>query len=456
MPEQNRQAFVVVDLGYGDAGKGTIVDSLTRTHKAHTVIRFNGGAQAAHNVITPDGRHHTFAQFGSGMFVPGVKTYLSRYMLIEPYAMLNEEEHLCSVGVFDAFARTLIDRQALVITPYHQVANRFRERARGANRHGSCGIGVGETVSDSLNHPEKMIRAGDLPDKAAILEKLQFIREMKRAEMQPTIDALRDHASAQADMQVFEDDSLIEVIAENYVYLSQQITLVDETALGAILSQPGTVIFEGAQGVLLDEWYGFAPYTTWSTTTFDNAITLLDEQHYAGEITRMGVLRAYAVRHGAGPFVTEDWELTRLLPEHHNTTTPWQQVFRRGYFDLVASRYALEVVGGADEIALTHVDYIPYLPKVQLCEAYQLHNDMTDFEIFSRFDESRIRRIKVNRPVDLKHQAQLSQYLFQCTPQYRVLPDHNADAYIDAIEERLKVPITLLSYGPTAYDKRVR
>ncbi len=103
-PDQH--AFIVIGLAYGDCGKGTIVDYLTRRHAAHTIIRFNGGAQAAHNVITPDDRHHTFAQFGSGLFVPGVRVYLSRFMLVEPYALFNEEAHLRGLGVYDAFPHT--------------------------------------------------------------------------------------------------------------------------------------------------------------------------------------------------------------------------------------------------------------------------------------------------------------------------------------------------------------
>ena len=137
---QRHDAIAVVDLGFGDSGKGTITDYLTRAHQAHTVIRFNGGAQAAHNVITPDGRHHTFAQFGSGTFSAGVRTYLSRFVVIEPYAMVNEEAHLRQRGVTDAFDRLLVDRDALVISPFQSAANRLRELARGADRHGSCGV----------------------------------------------------------------------------------------------------------------------------------------------------------------------------------------------------------------------------------------------------------------------------------------------------------------------------
>ena len=107
----SQQAFLTVDLGFGDAGKGSIVDYLTRTHAAHTVIRYNGGAQAGHRVVelASDGvtyREHVFAQFGSGTLA-GAATYLSRYMLLDPLAMLAEEAHLQSIGITDAFGRTL-------------------------------------------------------------------------------------------------------------------------------------------------------------------------------------------------------------------------------------------------------------------------------------------------------------------------------------------------------------
>ena len=147
---RENQAILIADLGYGDAGKGSIVDYLTRKTGAHTVVRYNGGAQAAHNVITPEGKHHTFAQFGSGTFVPGTRTHLSRFMMVHPLALLAEERHLQSLGIDDAFPRLSIDREALVTTPFQQAANRIKEIARGDGRHGSCGMGVGETMSDWL------------------------------------------------------------------------------------------------------------------------------------------------------------------------------------------------------------------------------------------------------------------------------------------------------------------
>ena len=145
-----QKAILITDLGFGDAGKGGLVDHLTRVTGAHTVVRYNGGAQAGHNVITPDGRHHTFAQFGSGSLVPGTRTYVSRFMLLDPLAMLAEERALQGLGVRDALARTAIDRRALITTPFHVAANRIKEVARGDARHGSCGMGIGETMADQI------------------------------------------------------------------------------------------------------------------------------------------------------------------------------------------------------------------------------------------------------------------------------------------------------------------
>ncbi len=172
---------VVVDLGYGDAGKGTVVDWLcTRRcgeEPVHAVVRFNGGAQAAHNVVTADGRHHSFAQFGSGTFTPGVRTHLSRHVLVDPLALIAEAGHLAALGVRDALDRLTVDRSALVTTPYHRAANRARETARGAGRHGSCGMGVGETMAYALAHGDEALRAGDCLCPRTVRRKLTLLRD---------------------------------------------------------------------------------------------------------------------------------------------------------------------------------------------------------------------------------------------------------------------------------------
>ena len=114
-----QHVLLTVDLGFGDAGKGSIVDFLTRAYAAHTVVRYNGGAQAGHRVVTAGlaPQEHIFAQFGSGTLA-GAATHLSRFMLLDPLAMVEEEKHLRMLGVIDAFQRTTIDAQAVVITPF--------------------------------------------------------------------------------------------------------------------------------------------------------------------------------------------------------------------------------------------------------------------------------------------------------------------------------------------------
>jgi adenylosuccinate synthase len=140
---------IVVDLGYGDAGKGTIVDWLcaqsardardapdARARQVQAVVRFNGGAQAAHHVLGPGGQPHAFAQFGSGTFTPGTRTFLSRFMLVDLLALVAEGEHLLSLGAPDPFGLLAIDSDAPLTTPYHRAANRAREEARETGRHG--------------------------------------------------------------------------------------------------------------------------------------------------------------------------------------------------------------------------------------------------------------------------------------------------------------------------------
>ena len=456
-----QRAFLIADLVYGDAGKGSIVDYLTRNFHAHSIIRYNGGPQAAHNVIAPDGKHHTFAQFGSGMLTPDTRTYLSRYMLVDPLAMRAEERHLQYLGVTDAFDRTAIDRDALIITPYQQAANRLRELARGSARHGSCGMGIGETMADHIAYGNAVVTAADLADSDRLHHKLTFLRMTKQQQVRDIISDLRGLDAAAAHIRVFEDDDLISACLDVYADFSEQVSITDDAYLAKILSQPGVVIFEGAQGVLLDEWCGFHPYTTWSTTTLKNADTLLQEHAYQGRITRLGVLRSYMTRHGAGPFVTEDDALRKRLPEKHNANNAWQQAFRVGHLDMVALRYALDVVGPLDGLALTHLDYLPRLKQWQWCVAYRYKGAASDdlSTYFGTENDGWLVRIRKHDGHDLAYQAALTQKLLQCEAYYAPLalpkaPDIAAEATIERLKAMLRVPVLLASFGATAWAKQ--
>ncbi|WP_327089020.1 adenylosuccinate synthetase [Nonomuraea sp. NBC_01738] len=381
---------VVVDLGYGDAGKGTVVDWLCATRPVQAVIRFNGGAQAAHNVVLPDGRHHTFSQFGSGT-LRGVPTFLSRHVLVDPLALSAEAEHLASIGVRDPFAMITADPGALVATPYHVEAGRRRELGRGEGRHGSCGMGIGETMRHATAHPDTALRVSDCLSTSVLTRKLRLLRDDLGVEGPPCA-----------------------AVVAAYRAFGRRVRISGDVPL------KGMVVFEGAQGVLLDETYGFPPFNTWSTTTFANALEL------SPSAARLGVLRTYTTRHGPGPLVTEDPTLE--VPEPHNADGPWQGPFRRGHFDAVAHRYALEVCGGADALALTHLD----APVNRMC---------TSYDTFQRLPAQ----------ADPPAQFALTAALLKARPVYGPAVTH----WPSAVGEALGVPVALGSYGPTSADKVV-
>ncbi|GIJ45458.1 adenylosuccinate synthetase [Virgisporangium aliadipatigenens] len=394
---------IVVDLGYGDAGKGTVVDWLCASRPVHAVVRFNGGGQAAHTVVLPDGRRHTFAQFGAGTLRPGVRTHLSRYVVVDPLALAPEADHLASIGVTDALERLTVDGDAPLATPYHRAANRARELARGADRHGSCGMGVGETMAYLLEFGADAPRVRDCLTPALLRDKLTLLRHR---------------------LGVLDTPPPADCVAA-YRAFASRVSIVDGSHTARLLDE-GTVVFEGAQGVLLDEWHGFHPYTTWSTTTFGNAQALLAEAGHTA--TRLGVLRVVTTRHGPGPLVTEDPTLP--LADRHNPTNPWQGAFRFGHFDAVAHRYALEVCGGVDGLALTHLD-LAGLP-LRRCDSYD-----------------RLDRIVPGPPGDLDRQEKLTRLLLECRPVYGdVVPDLR-----ESIAQALNAPVLLESRGETSADK---
>lgn len=413
----------MVDLGYGDAGKGTVVDALcsplaSAEPGSTTVVRFNGGAQAAHNVVTADGRHHTFAQFGSGT-LHGARTHLSRFVVVDPLALAAEADHLESLGAPAPFDLLTVDAEAPLATPWHRAANRARELRRGADRHGSCGMGVGETVAYALEYPAEAPRAVDTRDRARLRRRLAGVRDRLTDELGPL------------------DAPDIDDVVEAFAGFAAGVSIVDGAAVLRERLAVDRCVFEGAQGVLLDEWYGWHPFTTWSTTTFDNAETLLAEAG-AGPALRLGVVRTYTTRHGAGPLVTEDPTLSAALPDPHNQLGPWQGEFRVGHFDAVAHRYAIEVAGGVDGLAVTHLDVPDRVPELRICTAYEV-------------DGVALSRIAPGSRGDLAYQEKLTAELWRATPTALTRPAE----WPAAISDALGAPVLLEAFGPTAADKRL-
>ncbi len=438
------RAWIVVDLAFGDSGKGTITDFLVRETGAKLVVRFNGGAQAGHNVVTSDGRSHTFAQFGAGTFVAKTCTHLAETVVVHPSALVVEARHLERNSFVDQpLEHVTIAEHAKIITPFHQAANRVRELARGDARHGTCGVGVGETVRDTLEFPNEAIFAGDLYDSRVLVRKLERARERLLASLTDEVQSL---GANHFELQVFFDR---ELPARWLDFIQPMVACVVRADWLAawFRDEPTDVVFEGAQGVLLDETYGFHPHTTWSDCTFRGASSLLQTHGFTREVRRLGVLRTYLTRHGEGPFPTEKAELGALLPEKHNASAGWQGEFRMGYPDLVLARYAARVCGGIDALAVTHMDRIDAVDRVAV--AYEAPRDDT---MFNHDERGRVVDL---RDGDLSQQERLGQTLREVRPVWEYAPAR-LETRIEQLEGAVGVPVVVTSAGDSAAHKTWR
>ena len=382
------KAPIVCGLAFGDEGKGSITDYLVRALGADTVVRYNGGPQAGHNVVTTDGRWHCFAQLGAGSFVPGVRTVLASNMLVELEALEAEAAALAAKGVRDVWWRLLIDRACTLVTPMHKLVGQLGELARGPQRRGSCGMGVGEAVRW---HDEGLyLCASDLaaPHRArAVLEALTARAEERTAALLgawPTAE-MRDV------QRYFQHRCRPHALLERYQAIAARV------AVGAVETPlVGATVFEGAQGALLDRTRGFVPYVTQSRSTFHNAAAL-------GGGTKLGVTRAYGHRHGPGPFVTEDPALASHLTDRFNTANRWQGPFRVGWLDVVALRYGVALNNGVDALAVTGLDRLRGLPSIRVCTAYEYTGRLAALDAcfqWQRLSADRARIVAINEPAD--------------------------------------------------------
>ena len=388
MPQQQEQVrvFVIAGLGYGDEGKGTTVDWLARRHATGgdvVCVRYNGGAQAAHNVVLPEGTHHTFSQFGSATLA-GSKTFLSTHMVVNPLAMLVESDVLAGlphpISIGDPLARVYVDEAALVTTRFHIAANRVRELIKGARHtHGSCGMGVHETRLDyELGHPS--VAVGTLRHPKRLRARLEQIQEQKRAALNVAYSQAPQSQALEDEFSMLRDEGVVDVLVDRMTRWAERVTIVGHGWLEEHLRKPDSLtIFEGAQGMLLDQTHGFFPHVTHSDCTFANADALLAEATYDGPVRRYGVTRTYQTRHGAGPMPTARPDLDVLLAHDHNhtgrssgpgaTLAGWQGRMRAGELDLVTARHAVAHVGQLDGIVFTHADVVDP-DRMPVCVGY--------------------------------------------------------------------------------------
>ena len=414
-----KTAVVTVGLGFGDEGKGATVDYLCRSLGADLVVRYCGGSQAAHNVVLPDGRRHIFSQFGAGTLA-GVPTYIGPEVVVNPTALAREAEHLVGLGVADPFGMLTAHPSALVTTFFHQSLNRLREVARGDGRHGSCGHGIGEARNGWLRHGSDAVIASDLLDGRVLRRKLELLRQRTLLDVQAFA-----HKVPPTDR---EEAGLLEIssaaVAERLLEIGRQIRL------DADVPDCELAVFEGAQGVLLDEWHGFHPHTTWSTVTAHHALELAREAG-AASLTTLGVTRAFTTRHGAGPLPTYDAALTARITDPGNPWNRWQEGMRVGWLDLVLLRYASAVLGPLDGLAVTWLDQAE---EVKLCTSYGGCSVPTP-------------------PVkpDLAGQEALNRALGEAVPVYQSVSREELLAALEKV-----APVVIEAYGATHLDRKSR
>ena len=314
---------VVVGLGFGDEGKGATVNSLCTDHLNTLVIRFNGGHQVGHTAVHNNIRH-PFSNFGSGT-LKGVPTYWSEYCTVNPLAVLKEGDVLREQGVIPI---VFYNSNAMVTTPYDILYNLSNNTILN---HGSVGVGFGSTIQRNEDLYHLYVR--DLQFPAIRDEKL---RQIKKYYFDKTGNI--QLASNKMNELIEEFKSACDDLVKRFSIVGTQ------HEIHALLNSGWNLIFEGGQGIMLDQNYGFFPHVTRSNTTSKNAIEIIN--NYVTEIYILDtyyITRAYQTRHGNGFMSNEGRDISyiKINPNETNVDTGSQGIFRRTVLDLDLLKYAV-------------------------------------------------------------------------------------------------------------------
>ncbi|SFR64997.1 adenylosuccinate synthetase [Anaeromicropila populeti] len=334
-----KMAKVVIGANFGDEGKGLMTDYFGANSKNPIVIRFNGGAQAGHTVVTTQGTRHVFSHFGAGSLL-GVPTYLSQFFAVNPLIFFKEWEELklCFCRKKNpVFPKVMVSENCMVTTPYDMLINQVVESQRGAGRHGSCGLGFYETIlrNQKTEYQLTVQELLDLKRKGSegrykIRKKLDFIRQsyVKQRFCQLGITMVDDNL-----LSVLQSDGLLEDSLEQMRQFVDEVRVVNfETAVKDF----DTLLFEGAQGLMLHQSYRYFPHVTPSNTGMENVVELLTPlKSEISEIEAVYVTRTYLTRHGAGPLPGELKEKPyENIVDLTNQPNEYQGKLRFAYLDV--------------------------------------------------------------------------------------------------------------------------
>lgn len=345
-----KRAAAVIGAGFGDEGKGLITDYLCMKTPRALVVRFNGGAQAGHTVQSPDGRRHVFHHFGAGSFT-GATTYLSQFFIVNPLLWRQEHRDLVKLGIQPT---VFVDRAALVTTPYEMLVNQEAETARGNGRHGSCGVGINETIIRDEHFP---IRAADIQKPALLRDRLDHVRKVIAPKRLADVGV--SHPTALTE-QMLESDDFADWFASVCGEFGRAVTFVEGDFLRRATDD---IVFEGAQGLLLDQDHHFFPHVTRSKTGLTNVLVLAGQADIE-HIDVAYVTRAYLTRHGAGPFPTEEDHLA--FDDPTNRPHPFQGALRFGWLDIALTKSAIDKdLSLTDRISVTKTLAVTCLDQVE-------------------------------------------------------------------------------------------
>jgi len=415
--------IVIVGTQWGDEAKGKITDFLARD--ADCVVRYNGGANAGHTVVV-DGKTYKFHLIPSGV-LHGKKVYIGNGVVVDPEILIEEIETLKREG----FQPDLhVSDRAHVVFNFHKTEDGLQERLKGNLRAGTTRRGIGPTYSDKA--ARFGIRVADLLDKEVLDSKLSILVDLKK----------------KIFSQVYGEDIRLnkEEIVEKALEFGRTISdyICDVSAeINDALDRGETVIFEGAQGTLLDIDHGLYPYGTSSNTIAGGACTGVGVGPKRIDKV-IGVMKAYTSRVGTGPVPTElkneIGERIREAGREYGTTTGRPR--RVGWLDLVPVKYSIRL-NGIDTLVITKLDVLSGINPLKICVGYR-YEDRTidtipsDIRIFEKCEPiyEEIEGWETN--VNWKEIAEEG---------YEALPGQ-AKEYLRRIEEHVKVPISIISIGP--------
>lgn len=345
---------VVLGTQWGDEGKGKIVDLLTED--ANYVVRYQGGHNAGHTLVI-DGEKTVLHLIPSGILRDNVKCIIGNGVVLSPDALLKEMEQLEQRGI-PVRERLFLSEACPLILPYHVALDAAREKARGKKAIGTTGRGIGPAYEDKV--ARRGLRVGDLFDMPAFAEKLKDVMALHNFQLEHYY-----HAEP-----VSYEQTLATITAQASVLTSMVIDVTNE--LDEARKRGEKIMFEGAQGTLLDIDHGTYPYVTSSNTTAGGVASGSGfGPRYLGYI--LGIAKAYCTRVGAGPFPTE---LNDEVGEHlgvkgHEFGATTGRKRRCGWFDAVAMRRAVQI-NSISGFCLTKLDVMDGLPEIKICTGYQL------------------------------------------------------------------------------------